>query len=247
VGTLGVGIMNSTTFSLPGNSNLKVDGNQISLGTVDFQSHPPTLTPVFASLDQEMDLTIGSLSSRAGSLGSIRLSDPTKSDSTARRTATMAISESLVGSSSEVNSPVSFATMESMKEKIENLDEIMENLDLEEVVDHSDFSKIFSKNTIADLTTRNGGVSSNVHQVCVIITEVQEDNDIADNIIVNTQGNNPRSNSRKEKEKIYFSTRQWRIIMSAINNGMGVPADSRREVLMGYQYSLHQYEKKRMS
>jgi hypothetical protein len=86
-----------------------------------------------------------------------------------------------------------------------------------------------------------------VHQVCVIITEVQEDNDIADNIIVNTQGNNPRSNSRKEKEKIYFSTRQWRIIMSAINNGMGVPADSRREVLMGYQYSLHQYEKKRMS
>jgi hypothetical protein len=45
----------------------------------------------------------------------------------------MAISESSVGSSSEVNLPVSFTTMESMKDKIEELDEIMENLDLEEI------------------------------------------------------------------------------------------------------------------
>jgi hypothetical protein len=58
-----------------------------------------------------------------------------------------------------------------MKYKIEELGEIMENLDLEEAVDHSDFSQNFSKDTTADFTTRNGGVSSNVHQVCVIITE----------------------------------------------------------------------------
>jgi hypothetical protein len=32
--------------------------------------------------------------------------------------------------------------------------------------------------------------------------------------------------------------------MSAINNNMEVPADSRREVLMGYQYALHQHKKK---
>jgi hypothetical protein len=32
--------------------------------------------------------------------------------------------------------------------------------------------------------------------------------------------------------------------MSAINHGMEVPADSRREVLMGYQYALHQRRKK---
>jgi flagellum-specific peptidoglycan hydrolase FlgJ len=32
--------------------------------------------------------------------------------------------------------------------------------------------------------------------------------------------------------------------MSAINNGTEVPADSRREVLMGYQYALHQHKKK---
>jgi hypothetical protein len=52
-----------------------------------------------------------------------------------------------------------------------------------------------------------------------------------------------KSNSKK-KEKIHVSTGEWRIIMSAINHGTEVPADSRREVLMGYQYALHQRRKK---
>jgi hypothetical protein len=101
MGTLGVGIMNSMAFLLSANSNSKVNGNEISFGTIDFQPHPPTLTLVFASLDQEMDLTIGSLNFRIGSLGSICLSDPTKSDPSAGKTVTMAISKSSVGSSSE--------------------------------------------------------------------------------------------------------------------------------------------------
>jgi hypothetical protein len=223
------------------NSNLKVDKNQISFGTVDFQPHPPTLTLVFANLDQEMDLTIGSLKFHVGSLGSIRLSDPTKLDPSAGKIVTMAMSESSVGSSSEVNSPVSFTTTENMEDKI---DEIMGNLDLGEAMDHSDFSQNFSKNTATDFTSRNGGVSSNVHQVCVIITEAAEDNDGVDNIVVNTHGNNPRNNSRKEKEKIYVFAGEWRIIMSAINHDMGITMDSRREVLMGYQYALHQHKKK---
>jgi hypothetical protein len=108
--------MNLTPFLLSANSNLKVDGNQISFGTIDFQPHPPTLTLVFASLDQGMDLTIGSLNFRIGSLGSIRLSDPTKLDPSAGKTASMAISESSVGSSSEVNSPVSFAATENIED-----------------------------------------------------------------------------------------------------------------------------------
>jgi hypothetical protein len=124
--------MNSMAFSLPANSNSKVDGNQISFGTIDFQPHPPTLTPIFASLDQEMDLTIGSLNFRVGSLGSIFLSDLTKLDQSAGKTVTMAISESSVGSSSEVNSPVSFTTTENIDDKVEELDETMGNLDLGE-------------------------------------------------------------------------------------------------------------------
>jgi hypothetical protein len=78
--------------------------------------------------------------------------------------------------------------MESMEDKIEELNKIMGNLDLGEAMDHLDFSQNFKKNTAADFTTQNGGVSSNVHQVCVIITEAAEDNDGIDNIVVNTCG-----------------------------------------------------------
>jgi hypothetical protein len=99
-------------FSLSFNSNSKTDGNQVIFGAVDFQPHPPTLTLVFTSLDQEMDLTIGSLNFCVGSLGSIHLSDLINSGPSAGKTASAARSESLVGSSSEVNSPVSFASIE---------------------------------------------------------------------------------------------------------------------------------------
>jgi hypothetical protein len=58
------------------------------------------------------------------------------------------------------------------------------------------------------------------------------------------QVDKPRSISKKEKEKIHVSTEEWRIIISAINHGMEVPANSRREVLMGYQYALHQRRQK---
>jgi hypothetical protein len=83
-----------------------------------------------------------------------------------------------------------------------------------------------------------------MHQVCVIITEAAEENNDDDNLVVDTHGNNPRSNSGKEKEKIHVSAGEWRIIMSAINHGTEVPPNSRREVLMGYQYALHQNKKK---
>jgi hypothetical protein len=85
--------MNSTTFSLLANSNPEVDENQ------------------------EMDLTIRSLNFCIGSSGLIRLSDPAKLDPSANETKTIAMSESSVGSSSEVNSPISFATTENTGEK----------------------------------------------------------------------------------------------------------------------------------
>jgi hypothetical protein len=112
--------MNSTAFSLLANSSPEVDGNQISFGTIDFQPHPPNFTPIFESLDQEMDLTIGSLNFRVGSLGSIRLSDPAKPDPSASEAKTIAMTKSPVGSSSEANSPISFATTEIVGEKSRN-------------------------------------------------------------------------------------------------------------------------------
>jgi hypothetical protein len=47
-----------TDFLLLANNSSEVDGNQISFGTINFQPHPPNFTPIFESLDQEMDLTI---------------------------------------------------------------------------------------------------------------------------------------------------------------------------------------------
>jgi hypothetical protein len=83
-----------------------------------------------------------------------------------------------------------------------------------------------------------------MHQLCVIITEAAEEDNHDGNKEVDLQVNKSRSNSKKKKEKIHVSTGEWRIIMLAINHGTEVPADSRREVLMGYQYALHQHKKK---
>jgi hypothetical protein len=229
MGTQGVGIMNSMAFLLSANSNPKVDRNQISFGTIDFQPHPATLTLIFASLDQEMDLTFGSLNFCISSLGSIHLSDPTKVDPSAEKSVSAAMSDSLVGSSSEVNSPVSFTLTKTTECTTEELNKIMENLDLEETSDHSDKGSIqnFGKSITADFTTRNGGVSdndestwrseekyiNNVHQVCVKITEAAEDNRGKNNLVINAQGGNPGNDHRKKKEKVYVSAGEWRTIM----------------------------------
>jgi hypothetical protein len=140
--------MNLTAFSLPPNSNWKIDGNHITFGAIDFQPHPPALTLVFASLDQEMDLTIGSVNFHIGSLGSIRLSDPINSGPSAGKTMSAARSESSVGSSCEVNSPVSFKPTENIEYIVEELDKIMENLNLGESSGYSDkdFDENFDNN-----------------------------------------------------------------------------------------------------
>jgi hypothetical protein len=121
--------MNSTAFSLLASSNPQVDEIQIPFGTVDFQPHQSSFAQVFKSMDQYMDLTIGSLNFRGGSLGSIRLSDLTKSGPSASEPEIVAMSESSEGSSSKVNSPVSLAEAE--EGKIAGGDETMENFDLE--------------------------------------------------------------------------------------------------------------------
>jgi hypothetical protein len=138
MGTLGIGIMNSMAFSPTSKNSSKIDGNQITFGAVDFQPHPPTLAPVFAKMDQEMDLTIGIFNFRVGSLGSICLSDLINSGPSAGKTAIVATLKTLVGSFSEVNSPVSIKPMKSKENTMEELGEIMKTLDLEESSDYTD-------------------------------------------------------------------------------------------------------------
>jgi hypothetical protein len=129
VGTLGVGIMNSMAFSLSANNSSQVNKIQIPFGTIDFQLHQSSFAQVFESMGQDMDLTIGSLNFCIGSLGSIRLSDPTKQDPSASKPETVSMLESSEGSSSEVNSPISLAKV--YERKIAEGDKTMENLDLE--------------------------------------------------------------------------------------------------------------------
>jgi hypothetical protein len=182
--------------------------------------------------DQEMELTIGSLSFYIGPSGSTRLLDPTKSGPSASKAERIIVSESFVGSSSEVNSPVSLTATEDTKDKLKEFDETRGKPGMEKAVAKTHDSS-------RDFAIESSGISRSVHQLCVIITEAAEEDNHEGNKEVDPQVDKLMSNSKKEKEKIHVSTREWRIIMSAINHGTEVPADSRRKVLMGYQYALH--------
>jgi hypothetical protein len=211
--TLGVGIMNSTAFSLLANSSPEVDENQ------------------------EMELTIGSLSFYVGPSGSTCLLDPAKLGPSTNKTKTIAKSGSSVGSSSEANSSVSPTATRNLQNKLEKFDKTREKPDVEVTMDKPHDSS-------RDFASRSSGVSRNIHQLCVIITEAAKENNHADNEEVDMQVDKLRSNGKKEKEKVHVSAGEWRTIMSAINHGTDVPADSRKEVLMGYQYVLHQRRRK---
>jgi hypothetical protein len=95
--------MNSMAFSLLANSSAEVYENQ------------------------EMELTIGSLSILIGPSGSSRLSDPTKQDPSASEPEIVAMMEYSDGYSSEVNSPVSLGEVQ--KGKVTEDNEAKENFD----------------------------------------------------------------------------------------------------------------------
>jgi hypothetical protein len=180
---------------------------------------------------QEAELTIGSLSILIGPSGSSRLSDPTKQDPSASKPETEETWESSEGSSSEVNSPVSLE-----KASITEGDKIQENFDSE--------GKAYQTHSNAeDLAIGSSGVSK-VHQLCVIITEAEEESNSEGSKKVDRKVDKVKEHSKKEKEKVHVSASEWRMIKSAINDGTEVPEGSRREVLMGYQYALYQHMKK---
>jgi hypothetical protein len=129
--------MNSTAFSLLANSSAEVDENK------------------------EMELTIGSLSIIVGPSGSSRLSESTKPDPLANKPETEETLESSEGSSSKVNSPVSFE-----KASITEGDKMQENFNSEE-------KACRTYNNAKDFAVGSSGISK-VHQLYVIITEAEE-------------------------------------------------------------------------
>jgi hypothetical protein len=177
--------------------------------------------------DQETELTIRSLNIFIGPSGSTRLSDPMKPDPSASEPETKAMMESSESSSSEVNSPVSTGIAQ-----ITEGNKIPTKIDME-------VETFKTHNNTRDFATGSSGVSNRVHQLCVIITEAEEESNHEGSARVDKQVDKIREHNKKEKEKIHVSAGEWRIIMSAINQGTEVPKGSRREVLMGYQYALH--------
>jgi hypothetical protein len=87
-----------------------------------------------------MDLAIGRVNFCIGSLGSVRLSDPINSGPSAGKNADAVTSKTSVGSSSEINSPVSIMPMNNKRNTMKELGEIMKNLDLEESSGYSDMA-----------------------------------------------------------------------------------------------------------
>jgi hypothetical protein len=142
--------MNSMAFSLLANSSPEVNKNQ------------------------KMELTIGRMSFYIEPSGSTRLSDPAKSGPSVSKIKTITMSGSSVGPSSEVNSPVSFATIENNQKRIEELKGTRDKPDIKGTVEKSYDSQ-------RDFTTGSSDVSRSKHQLCVIITEAAEENDHADN------------------------------------------------------------------
>jgi hypothetical protein len=143
--------MNSTAFLFLASSNPEVDENQ------------------------KMELTIKSLSFYVGPSGSTRLSGPAESGSSANKAKSTTLSGSSVGSSSEVNSPVSFTAAENTKKELKKLDETQEEPNKGVAVGKP-------HNSQKDLASESSGVSRSVHQLCIIITEAAEENSHEDDV-----------------------------------------------------------------
>jgi hypothetical protein len=206
--------MNLTAFSLLANSNPEVDEIQIPFRTIDFQLHQSSFTQVFESMDQDMDLMIRSLNFRVGSLGSIRLSDPAKPGPSASESKIIVMSESSEGSSSEVNSPVSFTEAE--EGKITGGDETMENFDLEVQLEdlmicHDDTSDKLTDTwkTGLELHEDDSSIFSsfnskfdNRYQVLAIIGDNSEELDENNNPVLNPANVNRGANYLAEGETV---------------------------------------------
>jgi hypothetical protein len=266
VGTLGVGIMNSMTFSPLANSSPEVDEIQIPFGTVDFQPHQSNFTQVFESMDQDMDLTIGSLNFRVGSLGSIRLSDPVKPGPSASKFKAETISESSEGSSSEVNSPASFVEIETEEKKITEGDKTMKNFDLEVQLEdlmicHDDTSdkSIDTWKTGLELHKDDSLIFSSFNskfdnrcQVLAIIGDNSEELDENNNPVLNPANVNRGENYLAEgetadslvnREKVRLSVDEWRTIKTAVEHRTPIPTNKSKNMLLGYHYALKQQSK----
>jgi hypothetical protein len=171
------------------------------------------------------------------------------------------MTESSEGSSSEVNSPVSFAEAE--ERKIAEGDKNMENFDLEIQLEdlmicHDDTSDKTTDTWKTGLELQEYGSSifssfnskfDNRYQVLAIIGDNSEELDENNNPVLNPANINRGENYLAEgettdslatREKIRLSVDEWRIIKTAMEHCTPIPTNASKNMLLGYHYALRQ-------
>jgi hypothetical protein len=169
--------------------------------------------------------------------------------------------ESSKGSSSEVNTPVSFT--ETKEEEIAGGDETMENFDLEVQLEdlmicHDDTSdkSIDTWKTGLELHEDDSSIFSsfnskldNRYQVLAIVGDNSEELDKNNNPVLNPANVNKGANYLAEgetvdslatREKVQLSVTEWRAIKTAVEHGMPIPTNASKNMLLGYHYALRQ-------
>jgi hypothetical protein len=176
------------------------------------------------------------------------------------------MSESSEGSSSKVNSPVSFTEIETEERKFAEGDETMENCDLEVQLEdlmicHDDTSdkSIDTWKTGLELHEDDSSIFSsfnskfnNRYQVLAIIGDNSEELDENNNLVLNPANVNRGANYLAEgetadslvnMEKIRLSVDEWRAIKTAVEHCTSIPNNASKNMLLGYHYALRQQSK----
>jgi hypothetical protein len=171
--------------------------------------------------------------------------------------------ESSEGSSSEVNSSVSFAEIETEGRKLTEGDETMENFDLEVqlkdlMICHDDTSDKLTDTwkTGLELHEDDSSIFSsfdrkfdNRYQVLAITGDNSEELDKNNNPVLNPANINSGANHLTEGEtadslanrgKVRLSVDEWRTIKTAVEHCTPIPNNANKNMLLGYHYALRQ-------
>jgi hypothetical protein len=184
-----------------------------------------------------------------------------KTDPSASEPETVAMSESSEGSSSEVNSPLSF--VEAKEGKIAGGDKTMKSFDLEVQLEdltiyHDDNSdqSIDSWKMGLELSEDDNSIFSshnskldNRYQVLAIAENNSKELDNNNNPVLNPANINRGANHLAKGEtadsltmrvKVRLSEEEWRTINAAVEHGTPIPTNSSQNMLLGYHYALRQ-------
>jgi hypothetical protein len=171
------------------------------------------------------------------------------------------MSESLVGSSSEANSPVSFIATEVAEGKIAEADENMENFDLGDQLEdlmicHDDTSDKSTDTWETGLELHEDDDSTfssfnskfdKRYQVLAFVGDNSEELDENNNPVLNPTNINRGANHLAEGEiadslatrgKIRLSVQEWGLIKTVVEHGTPIPGDASKNMLFGYHYAL---------